>query len=95
MRGKPKKAAYHSGKNSWKDYHAQFELVAMLNGWNEETKAFELATNLRVSVRSILADLDADKRNDYESLVSESLPELGTRSGNQETGKVCIVICPQ
>ena len=70
MRRKPKKAAYYNGKNSWKDYHAQFELVAILNGWNEETKALELATNLRGSARSILADLDPDKRYHYESLVS-------------------------
>ena len=70
MRRKPKKAAYYSGKNSWKDYHAQFELVAILNGWNEETKALGLATNLRGSARSILADLDPDQRYHYESLVS-------------------------
>ena len=70
MRRKPKKAAYYNGKNSWRDYHAQFELVAILNGWNEETKALELATNLRGSARSILADLDPDKRYHYESLVS-------------------------
>ena len=70
MRRKPKKAAFYNGKNSWKDYHAQFELVAILNGWNEETKALELATNLRGSARSILADLDPDKRYHYESLVS-------------------------
>ena len=70
MRRKPKKAACYNGKNSWKDYHAQFELVAILNRWNEETKALELATNLRGSARSILADLDPDKRYHYESLVS-------------------------
>ena len=70
MRRKPKKAAYYNGKNSWKDYHAQFELVAILNGWNEETRALELATNLRGSARSIIADLDPDKRYHYESLVS-------------------------
>ena len=70
MRRKPKKAAYCNGKNSGKDYHAQFELVAILNGWNEQTKALELATNLRGSARSILADLDPDQRYHYESLVS-------------------------
>ena len=70
MRRKPKKAAYYNGKNSWKDYHAQFELVAILNGWNDETKALELATNLRGSARNILADLDPDQRYHYESLVS-------------------------
>ena len=68
MRRKLKNAAYYDGKNNWKDYHAHFELMFNLNGWNEETKALELATNLRGSARSISAELD--KRYDYESLVS-------------------------
>ena len=70
MRRKPKKAAYYNGKNSSKDYHAQFELVAVLNGWNEETKALELATSLRGSASSILADLDPDKRYHWVAGVS-------------------------
>ena len=48
----------------------QFELVAALNGWDEETKALELATSLRGTAQSTLADLDPDKRTDYQSLVS-------------------------
>ena len=48
----------------------QFQLVAALNGWDEETKALELATSLRGTAQSILADLDPDKRTDYQSLVS-------------------------
>ena len=70
MRRKLKNAAYYNGMNSWKDYHAQFELLVILNGRNEETKALELATNLRVSAKSISAELDSDKRYDKESLVS-------------------------
>ena len=35
--------------------------IHSLNGWNDETKALELATNLKGSARSILADLDPDK----------------------------------
>ena len=48
----------------------QFQLVAALNGWDEETKALELATSLRGTAQSILTDLDPDKRTDYQSLVS-------------------------
>ena len=48
----------------------QFQLVAALNDWDEETKALELATSLRGTAQSILADLDPDKRTDYQSLVS-------------------------
>ena len=65
-RRKQKKVAKHDGKTSWEDYHVQFELVAALNDWDEETKALELATSLRGTAQSILAD----KRTDYQSLVS-------------------------
>ena len=44
--------------------------MAALNGWDEETKALELATSLQGTAQSILADLDPDKRTDYQSLVS-------------------------
>ena len=69
-RRKQKKVANYDGKTSWEDYHVQFELVAALNGWDEETKALELATSLRGTAQSTLADLDPDKRTDYQSLVS-------------------------
>ena len=70
QRRKQKKVAKYDGKTSWEDYHVQFELVAALNGWDEETKALELATSLRGTAQSILADLDPDKRTDYQALVS-------------------------
>ena len=69
-RRKQKKVANYDGKTSWEDYYVQFQLVAALNGWDEETKALELATSLRGTAQSILADLDPDKRTDYQSLVS-------------------------
>ena len=69
-RRKQKKFAKYDGKTNWKDYHVQFELAAALNGWDEETKALELATSLRGTAQSILADLYPHKRTDYQSLVS-------------------------
>ena len=45
-RRKQKKVANYDGKTSWEDYYVQFQLVAALNGWDEETKALELATSL-------------------------------------------------
>ena len=69
-RRKDKKAATYDGKSSWKDYHVQFEMVASLNGWDEDTKALELATSLRESAQGILTDLEPEKRFDYHSLVS-------------------------
>ena len=67
---KNKKPATYDGKSSWKDYHVQFEMVASLNGWDEETKALELATSLRENAQSVLTDLDADRRTDYQALVT-------------------------
>ena len=67
---KQKKVANNDGKSSWEEYYVQFQLVAALNGWNEETKALELATSLWGTAQSILADLDPDKRTDSQSLVS-------------------------
>ena len=67
---KQKKVANYDGKCSWEEYYVQFQLVAALNGWDEETKALELATSLRGTAQSILADSDPDKRTDYQSLVS-------------------------
>ena len=69
-RRKQRQVANYDGKTSWEDYHVQLELVAALNSWDEETKAFELATSLRGAAQSIFADLDPDKRTDYQSLVS-------------------------
>ena len=67
---KDKKVATYDRKSSWKDYHVQFEMVASLNGWDEDTKALELATSLRESAQGILTDLEPEKRFDYHSLVS-------------------------
>ena len=39
-RRKQKKVANYYGKTSLEDYYVQFELVAALNGWDEETKAW-------------------------------------------------------
>ena len=69
-RRKPKKPATYDGKTSWKDFHVQFEMIAALNGWDEVTKALELATSLRGNAQSILTDLDPDRRSEYASLVS-------------------------
>ena len=45
-------------------------MVASLNGWDENTKALELATSLRDSAQGILTDLEPEKRFGYHSLVS-------------------------
>ena len=69
MRRMPTKTAYHSGKNSWKDYHVAFELISILVGCNLKNKALGLAINLRCSVQSIRLTLTQTLYLIFESLV--------------------------
>ena len=59
----------YDGTCSWLDYHAQFELVGELNGWNEDVKAMYLASGLRGDARALLGDLDQNARRNYALLV--------------------------
>ena len=47
----------------------QFNMVDDLNRWDEETKAMELATNLRGAAQTVLSDLRPEQRTDYQQLV--------------------------
>ena len=60
-----KKAPYFNGQTSWSDYLLQFEMVAEINRWSENTKALELATSLRDDVVSILGELSPEDRRNY------------------------------
>ena len=70
---KPKRPAMYDGKSSCKDYLVQFDMISCLNGWDEVTKAMELATNLSGIARSILTDVDPVHRQDYGRLVKALL----------------------
>ncbi|CAG2194869.1 unnamed protein product [Mytilus edulis] len=65
-RGNKKAAATYDGLGSWQDYIVHFEMIAEINGWDENTKALELATCLRGSAQAILSDL----RRRYAHLVA-------------------------
>ena len=67
---KNKKIACYDGNTDWNDYLVQFEMVSQLNGWNNETKAMELATSLKGPALSVMVDLDPTMRNNYTELVS-------------------------
>ena len=67
---KIKKAAEYDGRGCWSDYLTQFEMVADLNGWNDEVKAMELATSLRGNAQSVLTDLSVTDRRNFGSLVT-------------------------
>ena len=59
----------YDGVSSWDDYHAQFELVAELNGWDGRTKAIYLAASLQGPAHAILGNLDSSKRRDFSVLI--------------------------
>ena len=65
-----KKPATYDGQSSLQDYLVQFELLAEINGWDDFTKAMELATSLRGQAQGVLSDLRPDLRRDYSALVN-------------------------
>ena len=54
----------YNGSRSWGDYHAQFDIVTKLNGWE---------------ARATLGDLDAPKRTDYEALTEALEVRFGSQ----------------
>ncbi|CAG2217067.1 unnamed protein product [Mytilus edulis] len=65
-----KKPATFDGTSSWQDYLVHFEMVAEINGWDNISKALELATCLRGSAQAILSDLRPDLRRSFTHLVT-------------------------
>ena len=55
---KQKRPAMYDGKFCCKYYLVQFDIIAQLNGWDEITRAMELATSLNGRTRSVLTDID-------------------------------------
>ncbi len=66
------------GKSTWEAYHAQFSLLAELNGWTEQRKATYLAISLRGSALTVLTNLPEEQRRDYTALSAA----LQNRFGN-------------
>ena len=64
-----KKAANYDGISSWQDVLVHFEMVCEINGWDDITKALELATSLRGPAQAVLSDLRPDLRS-YAHLVA-------------------------
>ena len=69
----------YDGVSSWDDYRAQFELVAELNGWDDQTKAIFLAASLQGPARAILGDLDPSKRRDFLALIEALESRFGSK----------------
>ncbi|CAC5407458.1 unnamed protein product [Mytilus coruscus] len=67
---KAKKPPTFDGNTGWQDYLVQFKMVAAVNNWDDHTKAYELATNLRGVAQGIVTEIEPLKRFDYTYLVS-------------------------
>ncbi|CAC5383221.1 unnamed protein product [Mytilus coruscus] len=67
---KAKKPPTFDGNTGWQNYLVQFEMVAAVNNWDDHTKAYELATNLRGVAQGIVTEIEPLKRFDYTYLVS-------------------------
>ena len=68
------------GKSNWRDYRAQFNIVARLNGWDEAAKASFLASSLRGPALEVLGDLQEEDREDYPLLVAALEQRFGNRN---------------
>ena len=66
------------GKSSWEAYCTQFELLADLNRWGPEQKASYLAVSLRGAALTVLTNLPAGQRRDYQALAQALQNRFGT-----------------
>ena len=62
------KPSKYDGQTPYEDYQVQFEMLAQLNGWTKDVKALYLAGCLSGSARSVLNDIGAIERYDYDKL---------------------------
>ena len=68
---KPKRPSTYDGTTSLHDHLVQFDMIALKNKWDDETKAYELATSLKGEARGIISDMDPIMRLNYTYLVNE------------------------
>ncbi|VDI68903.1 Hypothetical predicted protein [Mytilus galloprovincialis] len=58
------------GTSNWQDFLEQFEMVVAVNKWDDNAKAFELATSLRGVAQGVVTEIEPLRRFDYNYLVS-------------------------
>lgn len=66
---KPKRPPVYDGTTSWQDFLVQFQMISVVNNWDNAMKAYELATSLRGVAQGVVTDIEPAKRLDYDSLV--------------------------
>ncbi|CAC5397453.1 unnamed protein product [Mytilus coruscus] len=67
---KDKKPPYFDGTGNGQDFLVQFEMVAAVNKWDDNSKAFELATSLRGVAQGVVTEIEPLRRFDYNYPVS-------------------------
>ena len=60
----------YDGRSPWDAYKLQFEMLATVNGWSNVQKATYLAVSLRGPALTVLTNISADRRGDYDLLVA-------------------------
>lgn len=46
------------GTSNWQDFPVQFEMVAAVNKWDDNAKAFELDTSLRGVAQGVVTEIE-------------------------------------
>jgi hypothetical protein len=66
------------GRPPWDAYKLQFEMLATVNGWSNAQKATYLAVSLRGPALTVLTNISADHRGDYDLLVAALNKRFGS-----------------
>ena len=76
--GATQRPPLYDGRSSWDAYVTQFGMLAHLNNWNQEEKATLLAVSLRGAALTVLSNLPAERRGNYQALVTALENRFGT-----------------
>ena len=60
----------YDGRSPWDAYKLQFEMLATVNGWSNVQKATYLVVSLLGPALTVLMNISADRRGDYDLLVA-------------------------
>ena len=71
------------GTTAWSDFLIQFEMIAEMNNWTRQDMAMFLATSLRGTAQSILADLTTADRHHYPALINQLNQRFGSENQTQ------------
>lgn len=66
------------GATTWEAHFAQFEMIAQVNGWNEEEKTAFLASSLKGQALSVLGNLRPEDRQNFQCLVTALSNRFGS-----------------